>query len=382
MFPITSFTASLGHDGDIDIFAVALSPQAPKGQGVTVFRIRQKKAGGDWQPWENVGKPGHGAVGVRSITDVDGHGHTLVDNAAGYLWFNERQPDDTFSGWQPLGVPPLDPANSDFAGDQWRFIYMWGVTRTDGQIDVAGTAGSDTDRGIFLRSRPAHATSWTPWGPLLGDNDFFGDIVAVTDYAGGVDIVTPIEVSTDAAGLAHKRRLPDGTWTDWTMLGNPPGGLSEDITPVLVNGADSPLGPELFAVAVDSTIWHNAQTSAGDWSDWASLGNTGGPVTGLAVAQDGGGALNVCLTHEDNTVTYRSQEGLGGAWADWTSLGAPDASAVANPALILDSEYNLNLLLTRPDKDGMITLRQTSDGRFVKGPAIPALPPASGQGEL
>ena len=119
MFPITSFTASLGHDGNIDIFALSLSPQTPPGQGVAVFRIRQKKAGGDWQPWENVGKPGHGAVGVRSITDLDGHGHTLVDNAAGYLWFNERQPDDTFSGWQPLGVPPLDPANADIAGDQW-----------------------------------------------------------------------------------------------------------------------------------------------------------------------------------------------------------------------------------------------------------------------
>jgi hypothetical protein len=36
----------------------------------------------------------------------------------------------------------------------------------------------------------------------------------------------------------------------------------------------------------------------------------------------------------------------------------------------------LNLLLTRPANDGMITLRQTANGRFVKGPAIPALPPA------
>ena len=49
MFPITSFTASLGHDGNIDIFALALSPQAQPGQGVPVFRIRQKKAGGDWR---------------------------------------------------------------------------------------------------------------------------------------------------------------------------------------------------------------------------------------------------------------------------------------------------------------------------------------------
>jgi hypothetical protein len=154
-------------------------------------------------------------------------------------------------------------------------------------------------------------------------------------------------------------------------------GLSVDITPVLTTGADSPLGLELFAVSVDSTIWHNAQTAASDWSDWASLGNTGGPVTGIAVAQDGGdGALHVCVTHKDNTVTHRRQEDQGGAWTGWTSLGAPDAGAIANPALICDSEGYLNLLLTRPANDGMITLRQTANGRFVKGPAIPALPPA------
>jgi hypothetical protein len=375
MFPITSFTASLGHDGNIDIFALALNPQAQPGQGATVFRIRQKKAGGEWRPWTQAGKPGNGAVGVRSITDITGHGHTLADGAVGHLWFNERRPDDTFSGWQPLGVPPLDPADADFPGDEWGFIYMWGVTRTDGQIDVAGTANSDADRGIFLRSRPAHAASWTPWSPLLGNNDFFGDIMAATDYRGGLDIVTPHEVSPDAADLAHKRRRPDGTWTDWTILGNPPGGLSEDITPVLTAGADSPLGLELFAVSVDSTIWHNAQTAAGDWSDWSSLGNVGGSVTGIAVAQDGDGALHVCVTHKDYTVTHRNQAGQGGAWTDWTNLGAPDASAIANPALIIDSENYLNLLLTRPAKDGMITLRQTADGRFVKGPAIPPLPP-------
>ena len=56
-------------------------------------------------------------------------------------------------------------------------------------------------------------------------------------------------------------------------------------------------------------------------------------------------------------------------------LGAPDASAIANPALILDSENYLDLLLTRPAKDGMSALRQTADGQFVKGPAVPALPP-------
>ena len=80
------------------------------------------------------------------------------------------------------------------------------------------------------------------------------------------------------------------------------------------------------------------------------------------------------LTHKNNTVTHRGQADQGGAWTGWTNLGAPDVGAIADPALICDSEGYLNLLLSRPGKDGMITLRQQDDGRFVKGPVLPALP--------
>ena len=55
MFPITSFTAPPGHDGTIDIFALALSPRAQPGQGVPVFRIRPKQAGGEWRAHSQTG---------------------------------------------------------------------------------------------------------------------------------------------------------------------------------------------------------------------------------------------------------------------------------------------------------------------------------------
>ena len=111
---------------------------------------------------------------------------------------------------------------------------------------------------------------------------------------------------------------------------------------------------DIFALALSpqapqgqgATVFRIQQKKAGgDWRPWANAGK-------------------------------RRQEDQGGAWTGWTSLGAPDAGAIANPALICDSEGYLNLLLTRPANDGMITLRQTANGQFVKGPAIPALPPA------
>jgi hypothetical protein len=98
MSPVTSFTASLGHDGRIDIFALALGPQVPVGRGVTVWRARQAAPGGDWPAWVNEGKPGSGAVGVRSVIDAEGRGHVLAKAAGAHLWFKERGPADAFSG--------------------------------------------------------------------------------------------------------------------------------------------------------------------------------------------------------------------------------------------------------------------------------------------
>ena len=375
MSPITSFTASLGHDGRIDIFALALGPQVPPGHGVTVWRARQAAPGGDWPAWVNEGKPGAGAVGVRSVIDAEGQGHVLAKAGGAHLWFKERGPADAFSGWQPLGVPAADVPD-----DKWGFIYMWGAASAGGQIDVVGTANSNSDRGIFHRSRPASGAPWSAWSRLLGDNSFFGDVVAATAYDGGLDIVTPIEVfpskGGDEIGLSHRRRGPDGTWTDWTLLGRPPGGFSEDITPVLTAGSDSPLGLELFAVSKNSAVWHSSQTAGGGWSAFASLGTAGGTVTGITVAAGADGGLDLCVTLQDNTVAHRRQQGQGAPWSAWTSLGRPDASAIASPVLILDSQKCLNLLLSRPGKEGMVTLRQkTPDGPFVKGPALPALPP-------
>ena len=89
---------------------------------------------------------------MRSITGIDGHGHVLADGAVGHLRFNACRADDTFSGWQLLGVPLLDPANANFPGDEWGFIDMCGVIRTDGQINVVGTANSNTDYGTCWRA--------------------------------------------------------------------------------------------------------------------------------------------------------------------------------------------------------------------------------------
>lgn len=74
MSPITAFTASLGHNGLIDVFAVS-NPQVINS---TVWRARQKTPGGDWSAWVNEGRPGKGAAWLLSVLDAEKHGHVLA----------------------------------------------------------------------------------------------------------------------------------------------------------------------------------------------------------------------------------------------------------------------------------------------------------------
>lgn len=122
MFPITSFTASPGHDGNIDIFALALSPQAQPGHGVSVFRIRQRRPVATGGPGPLRANPATGLSGCAASPTFDGH--VLADGGAGHLWFNERKPDDTFSlraGGQAEPDEQVGLAGAGVAKQQSRF---------------------------------------------------------------------------------------------------------------------------------------------------------------------------------------------------------------------------------------------------------------------
>ena len=146
-----------------------------------------------------------------------------------------------------------------------------------------------------------------------------------------------------------------------------------DVIPLLIRGPGGVL--ELFAVSAAGAVRQDSQPAADTWSGWTPLGDTGEAVTGIAVAASADGGLDLCATLKDNTVAHCRQDDQGDPFSAWENLGRPSTGAIADPTLILDSDSHLNLILSRPDGEGLITLRQTADGRFVKGPAIPALPP-------
>lgn len=377
MSPITSFTASLGHNGLIDVFAVS----NPNGTGSTVWRARQKSPGGQWSGWVSEGKPGRGAAWVQSVLDADKHGHVLAVTDAAQLWFKERTPTDTLSAWKALGGPAVEPAEiaDPVPNDAWLFLMAWAGVHADGRIELAGTANDIGDsREVFYRARPAGSTAWGTWSPL-GDNGFDGALVAAIARDGGLEVVTPTDVfpspGQEEIGMQHKRRNPAGTWTSWGRLGRPAGGFGEGTIPALIPGPKGTL--ELFAISAAGAVWRNSQPAGGSWSGWAPQGDAGGAVTDIAVAASADGGLDLCAVLQDNTVAYCRQDDQGGPWTDWTSLSALTAGPVAGPALVLDSEDCLNLFLSRPQDEGLTVLRQkTQNGPFTTGAAVPGLPPA------
>ena len=286
-----------------------------------------------WRPWANACKPGTGAAGVRSTPVSDGHGARAWPRGAGRgtCWFSELRPDDTFSGWQALRRPPPPPtpappamhgasstcggshphrrgADPDVAGHklpcsdtQSRAFFLPLTPRPRHDLDALETSAGA--QRLLRRHRGCHRLTTAAW---------------TSSPPGSRSPPTPPAWPTSAA-------LPDGTWTDWTMLGNPPGGSERRHHPGAGHRRGHPAGTEeLFAVAVDSTIWHDAQTAAGDSGlptgasvfgkpPWAGLRHRLSwppPKTRRAAP------LNVCLTHMRTTNVDPPPPGRnrGGAW--------------------------------------------------------------------
>jgi hypothetical protein len=375
MSEIYAFTASLGHNGLIDVLAIGDPGNDDSGTAVFLSRAAP---GEQWPPWADAGIPGLGATGLQSIAGRDGYAHILARAGGqkdyGALWFRGLGENDDFSDWQELGRPT--PAAPD---DPMIFGWMSGATPGDGgTIDVVGYADSTRHgAGMFICSRlnPADTYRWGDWTALPENDSAYGPIFCVADDR-GLDIITQVNVllpdQGQQSGLSHLRRRNDFSWTDWELLDTVPGGFNPDIAPVLAYGSGGET-LNLFAVATDNVVWHSIATEAG-WSEWLSLDDPGELITGIAAVDDSSGQLNLFATRQDNIVTLRRQEGQAGPWWRWTALPT-DADPIASFTVILDSEGCLNLLLARPDNKGIDNLRQQGPGgAFLPVPSLPALP--------
>ena len=120
-------------------------------------------------------------------------------------------------------------------------------------------------------------------------------------------------------GIGGKLK-PGGTWGDWITLGKPSSGNAFFI-PFVRKNDDGRL--EVFTVGTDGALWHIWQVAPnGTWSEWASLGNppTANVQSAPSVRKNKDGRLEAFGICSDGALWHIWQISPGGVWGSWDSL--------------------------------------------------------------
>ncbi len=207
----------------------------------------------------------------------------------------------------------------------------------DGRLEVFAI-GSDGALWHTYQTQP-NQTSWSGWASL--DNPAGG--IMLSRLAVGKNEDGRLEVfaiSSDGALWRTRQTQPNqASWSGWTSLGNPSGGIT---LYTLAVGQNEDERLEVLAIGSNGALWHTYQTQPNQtsWSSWTSLGNPTGGITlyTLAVGQNkdgrlevfaGGGSpgtgefglTNVALWHKYQTQPNQS------SWSGWVSMGTPTTTA-------------------------------------------------------
>jgi hypothetical protein len=160
-------------------------------------------------------------------------------------------------------------------------------------------------------------------------------------------------------GVWHARQIaPNGDWTGWDSLGQPPGGVSSH-APAAARHANGCL--EAVVISDDGSVWHRGQiTPNGDaWSAWQPLDRPGGQAATATpvLAQNQNGHLEVFVVQGDDNPSNRKTiwhtwQQAGAGWSGWHSLDQPGSSAYDAIAVARNTDGRLELFADERSQQG------------------------------
>jgi hypothetical protein len=232
------------------------------------------------------------------------------------------------NNWTSLGTPGVITTNPSGAPGTLAANPAVGKN-ADGRLEAfAWTTGVDAVQDLWHIWQTTPGGAWGSWSSLglpsiiLGSESIPG---VVENQDGRLEVF-----ATDYIGeLWHVwQTAPNGPWSSWASLGNPPNGRVAADFSVHVN-SDGRL--EVFAINRDGALWHVWQTAPnGTWSVWASLGMPAGLSLPVA-SQNQDGRLEVfVIGGSDQALWHIWQTKPGGSWGSWFSSGGPQH---ANPSI-------------------------------------------------
>jgi len=296
---LNGYTAVASNkDGRLEVFCTGIDG--------ALWHIWQIAPNGNWGAWTSLGKPTGVALvlSINVLQNSDGRLEVFMagsDNAVWNIW--QTAPNGNWSTWGFLGMPPgTNSISNPVSGEN-----------ADGRLEVF-VIGSDN--ALWHKWQSVAGGTWGGWyslGKPSSANAFFTPSVSKNDD-GRLEVFT---VGTDGALWQLWQVAPNGTWSNWASLGNPPTANVQS-APCVIKNQDGRL--EAFNICSDGALWHIWQiTPGGVWGSWGSLGMPYNSVTlssGPLVIENFDGRLEAFVGGSDNALWHAWQVLPGGNWSN------------------------------------------------------------------
>ena len=305
-------------NGFLEIFTVASDK--------SLWHRKQAALGDDWSNWASLGQPLLGLNGYTAVTaNKDGRLEvfcTGIDGALWHLW--QVAPNGNWSGWASLGKP----TGVDLV------LSINVHQNADGRLEVF-MAGSNNALWNVWQIEPGG--KWSTWG-FLGTPPGISSISYPASGQNADGRMETFVIGSDKALWHRWQSTPGADWGGWFSLGKPLIANAFFI-PFVRKNDDGRL--EVFTVGTDGALWHIWQVAPnGAWSKWASLGNppTVHVQSASSVRKNKDGRLEAFNICSDGALWHIWQITPGGAWGTWDSLGMPtNSTALSAGPLVVEN---------------------------------------------
>ncbi|MDQ0984309.1 hypothetical protein [Streptomyces sp. V2I9] len=301
------------------------------------------------------------------------------------------------AGAAPAAITPAATAPAPAAASTGSPVVATG-TNGGALVLVRGEDGT-----VHRRAHDPEKNTWGAWTDTGGKAA--GDPVT----ARNLNKRTEVFVRRDSGRLWSQRQQADGSWSEWSDLGTPPGTTAAGVPAVVANdntyrnpapnkegvvrgNTDGRL--ELFVRGADNRIWHRVQKApnGSTWSAWEALPGTwaGNPTAAVS----GNGRISVFARKADGRLRVTAQKrpstpdtSLPAAnWAAWKEIGT---GHTGNVTVALNNRKKGTFLQVFGNRggNGLWTVTQSEPGTAKNptgtwatgkaqriGPAVPGRP--------
>jgi hypothetical protein len=309
MSEVTGIALAANRDRRLELVATT---GGTEGLGGDVWHAWQTAPNGSWSEWSRLGRrPGGGASAPVVARNADGRLEVAVVGGDGAVWHRwQTAPNNDWSSrWESFGE--LD--------DQRAIAWLVLARNADGRLEVFVPANNDAGdkRAVWHRWQTAPNGRWSKWDSL-GEppGGFSGPLAVGANADGRLELFAPEALSGRNQQIWQRwQRTPgDDDWWKWFSPDTAGSGELLTSVPVVARNADGRL--ELFVVGGDGAVWQRWQlTPNGKWSSWKSMGSRAGGFADLGVGRNADGRLELFLRTPDTGGLYQvSQSSPNGGW--------------------------------------------------------------------